>query len=29
MKMAQVAKFLDPPIGQKELISLVAGHFYK
>ena len=27
MKMAPVAKFLDPPIGQKELISIVAGHF--
>ena len=27
MKMAQLAKFLDPPIGPQELISLVAGHF--
>ena len=27
MKMAQVAKFLDPPIGPPELISLLAGHF--
>jgi len=27
MKMAQLAKFLDPPIGPLELISIVAGHF--
>ena len=27
LRMAQLAKFLDPPIGPQELISLVAGHF--
>ena len=26
MKMAQIAKFLEPPIEEKELISLIAGH---
>ena len=27
MKVAQIAKFLEPPIEEKELISLIAGHF--
>jgi hypothetical protein len=27
MKMAQIAKFLEPPIEERELISLIAGHF--
>ena len=27
MKIAQIAKFLEPPIEERELISLIAGHF--
>ena len=27
MKMAQIAKFLEPPMEEKELISLIAGYF--
>ena len=27
MKMVQIAKFLEPPIEERELISLIAGHF--
>ena len=27
MKMAQIAKFLEPPIEERELTSLIGGHF--